>query len=135
MVKFLRRSTKRYKKLGWGRKKKQRWKKPTGRDNKMREKRRGYPVVVSIGYGTDKKVRGCLDDKKPVLVKTLGDLKKIGEKEIGIMGSIGKKKKIEIVEKAKEMRLTFFNLNIKKFLKNQSKKAKTKEANKNEPKK
>ena len=48
--KFLRRTSNRYGKLGKNRRKKQVWKKPRGRDNKMREKRRGYPQVVSIGH-------------------------------------------------------------------------------------
>jgi len=38
MKKFLRRTWSRYSKLGRKRKKKQKWRKPTGRDNKMREK-------------------------------------------------------------------------------------------------
>jgi len=45
---FLRRLTNRYLKLGKKRKKKQKWRKPKGRHNKMREKERGYPAVVSI---------------------------------------------------------------------------------------
>ena len=52
MVKFLRRQAARYAKFGNGKGKKAKWRKPTGRDNKMREKRKGYPAVVSIGYGT-----------------------------------------------------------------------------------
>ena len=52
--KFLRRTSSRYSKLGKGRKKKQIWRRPTGRHNKMRNKRNGYPVIVSIGYGTKK---------------------------------------------------------------------------------
>ena len=56
MVKFLRRQAARYAKFGNGRGKKAKWRKPTGRDNKMREKIKGHPVVVSIGYGTPKSV-------------------------------------------------------------------------------
>lgn len=48
--KFKRRTWSRYSKLGRKRKKKQVWRKPTGRDNKMREKRKSYPKVVSTGY-------------------------------------------------------------------------------------
>ncbi len=48
--KFLRRIHNRYSKLGRRRKKKQIWRRPTGRDNKMRERRRGYPARVQIGY-------------------------------------------------------------------------------------
>ncbi len=134
MVKFLRRSSKRYKKLGRGRKKKQKWNKPKGRDNKMREKRRGCPVVVSIGYRTGKRLRGTLQGKKPIIVKNISDLKKIQENEIAVMGRIGKKRKIEIAQKAKEMKISFFNLNLKKTLKTQNKKKGIDGGNANEPK-
>ncbi len=117
MVKFLRRSWDRYAKLGKGRKKKQTWRKPTGRDNKMREKKKGYPAVVSIGYGTDKKVRGRLEGKNPIIINNLKDLEKIKENEIAMIGKVGKKKKIEIAKKAKEMKIKIYNMNPEKFLK------------------
>jgi len=117
MVEFLRRSSDRYVKIGKREKKKQKWRKPTGRDNKMREKRRGYPAVVGIGYRKDKKSRWRLKDKKPILVKNLNDLKKINKDEIAIIGKIGKKKKIEIIKEAEERKINFFNINTKKFLK------------------
>jgi len=60
MKKFLRRTWNRYTKLGRKRKKKQKWRRPTGRDNKMREKRRGYPKIVSVGYkNSGKEKPGC----------------------------------------------------------------------------
>ena len=79
MIKFLRRSSDRYVKLGLRRKKNQQWRKPTGRDNKMREKRRGYPAVVQVGYIKDKDVRGKVKEKIPVKVHNLKDLEKIGK--------------------------------------------------------
>ena len=57
---FLRRLTNRYLKLGKKRKKKQKWRKPKGRHNKMREKERGYPAVVSIGYRKNRNERGLI---------------------------------------------------------------------------
>lgn len=117
MVKFLRRDWNKYSKLGKGRKKKQRWKKPTGRDNKMREKVKGHPVVVSIGYGKDKKIRGKLKDKNPKIVNNLKELENLKQNEIAVIGSVGKKKKIEIAKKAKEMKINIHNMNPGKFLK------------------
>jgi large subunit ribosomal protein L32e len=110
--KFLRRSVDRYSKLGLRRKKKQKWRRPTGRDNKMREKRRGYPAVVSIGY---KKSEGTR--KKFLIIRNPKDLEKIKKNEIIIIGNVGKKKKIEIANKAKEKKIEISNMNIKKFLK------------------
>ncbi len=115
--KFLRRVWNRYSKLGKGRKKKQIWRSPKGRDNKMREKRRGYPVVVSIGYKKGEELRNVVEDKKIVLIKNLRELEKVKDNEIIIIGNIGKKKKIELVKKAKEMKIKIHNLNEKTFLK------------------
>ncbi|MCK4553113.1 hypothetical protein KAT80_02830 [Candidatus Pacearchaeota archaeon] len=135
MVKFLRRTGSRFSKLGKGRKKKQKWRKPTGRDNKMREKRRGYPAVVKIGYKQDVKIRGAVNEKNPVMIMNVKDLAKIKKNEIGIIGSVGKKKKIEIARRlaypsvqrtgakiAKEKKIEIYNLNTGKFLKNVEKK-------------
>ncbi len=117
--KFLRRTGDRYTKLGKGRKKKQVWRKPRGRDNKMREKRKGKPAVVSIGY---KKAQR----KERIIIQNIKDFKNINKGKIIIIGSIGKKKKIEIAKKAREMKIQIHNLNVGKFLKNLEKKEKAK---------
>ena len=74
MRKFLRRTSNRYSKLGRKRKKKQVWRKPKGRDNKMREKRRGYPAVVSIGYKKGK-------HKTQIIINNVKDLEKKMKKQ------------------------------------------------------
>ncbi len=121
MVKFIRRIWSRYSKLGKKRKKKQVWRRPTGRHNKMREKKRGLPAVVSVGYRKDKKITGKIQGKEPKIVSNIKDLEKIKKNEIIILSHMGKKKKIELSKKAKEKGLEIYNLNIKKFLKNQVK--------------
>jgi len=93
----------------------------------MREKRKGYPVVVSIGYKRDTKSRGKIQDKQIVIIRNTKDLEKIKKNQISIIGKIGKKKKIEIAEKAKEKKIQIYNLNTEKFLK---KKIKPKEEKK-----
>lgn len=113
MKKFLRRTWSRYSKLGRKRKKKQKWRKPTGRDNKMREKTKGHPKIVSIGYKKSVKI----NKKKQILVRNIQDLEKVKKNQIVIIGHIGKKKKIEIAKKAKEMKTPIQNLNTEKFLK------------------
>lgn len=116
-AKFLRRTWKRYSKLGRKRKKKQVWRRPTGRDNKMREKRKGYPIVVSIGYRTEKNMRGKIDNKEVVVIKNIIELEKLNKGKTIIIGSIGKKKKLEIAKKAKEKNIPIYNLNVNKFIK------------------
>ena len=102
---FLRRKNQAYSKLGLRRKKKQVWRKPTGRDNKMREKRKGFPVVVSIGYGSS-------DKKKLVVVNNLKDLENVKVKEV-VIGNVGKKKRQEIIAKANEKKIKILNRYLK----------------------
>lgn len=113
MKKFLRRTWSRYSKLGRKRKKKQKWRKPTGRDNKMREKTKGHPKIVSVGYKKAKK----MNKKNQILIRNILELEKVKKNQIVIVGHIGKKKKIEVAKKAKKMKIPLQNLNIEKFLK------------------
>ena len=92
----------------------------------MREKRKGYPVVVKIGYKQKEKLKGLIQEKTPILVNNIKDLKKIIGKKIGIVGKIGKKKKLEIAKKAKEMKVELKNMNINSFLKKHEKKEQNK---------
>lgn len=108
--KFLRRTWDRYSKLGKGRKKKQKWRKPTGRDNKMREKRKNRPAVVSIGYKKSER-------KEQLVINNLKGLEKFKKNEMIIIGNVGRKKKIEIAKKANEKGIKISNLNLDKFLK------------------
>ncbi|MAH03467.1 50S ribosomal protein L32e [Candidatus Pacearchaeota archaeon] len=111
-IKFLRRNWNRHSKLGKRRKKKQVWRNPKGRDNKMREKRKGYPKVISIGYKKQK-----TENKQIPIIKNIKDFEKNKKiKEITI-GKMGKKKKIEIAKMAKDLKIKISNLNIKKILK------------------
>jgi len=115
---FLRRSWDRFSKLGKKRKKKQVWRKPKGRDNKMRDLRRGYPKVVRIGY--KKK-----DKKKTPIIFNLSELNLIGKGSKVILGKIGKKKKIILMKRAKELGIEIEKIDIKKYLEkkeNESKK-------------
>lgn len=124
MVTFLRRAWKKYSKLGKNRKSKQVWRSPKGRDNKMREKRKGYPAVVSVGYKKEKEFRGKIENKKLKLIKNLKELEKVSKNELATIGNIGKKKKIELVKKAKEKGIEIYNLNVDKFLKKNTKEKK-----------
>jgi large subunit ribosomal protein L32e len=127
MVTFLRRGNKKFSKLGLRRKKKQVWRRPNGRDNKMREKVKGYPAVVSVGYKNDKALSGNIREKEPIMINNLNDLKKMKDTQIGIVGDIGKKKKIEIAEFAKKEGKALHNLNPEKYLAENAIKVKKKE--------
>jgi len=113
-MKFLRRNWDKRSRLGKGRKKKQVWRKPKGRHNKMREKQKGYPAIVKIGYKQKEK-------EKPILISTLKELENTKRKDI-IIGKVGNRKKIEIAKKAKEKGIRIHNANIRKFLEKNAKK-------------
>lgn len=127
MPKFLRHTSHKYSKLGLRRKKKQIWRRPTGRDNKMREQRRGKPALVAIGYSTDKKQRGKINNKTPITINHISQIKNVKKENIILLGKIGKRKKLEIVKKAKEMKLEVYKLNIDKFIKMNEKKVENKD--------
>ena len=115
--KFLRRDSARYSRLGRNRKNKQKWKRPTGRDNKMREKRRGYPATVSIGYHKTVNAEKKGKEDKIIELKSVTDLEKIGKGGIITLGKMGKKKKLIIAKKALESGIEIQNLNADKFIK------------------
>jgi len=100
--KFLRTGTRKYKRLGKGRKKKQKWRKARGRHNKIREKRKSRPRKVEIGFRTNKNERGKIDGKIPVFIENLKQVDKIKEGDIVILKKVGKRKRIGIEKKIKE---------------------------------
>jgi large subunit ribosomal protein L32e len=123
---LLKRDAKRFSKFGKGRDKRAKWRRPTGRDNKMREKRKGYDAVVSLGYSKDKATRGKFEDKTPIEIFNVYELQSLKEDEIGVLGSVGMKKKLEVAKYAKENKIKLKNLNAEAFLKKYEK-AKKKE--------
>ncbi|MEK6913972.1 MAG: eL32 family ribosomal protein [Nanoarchaeota archaeon] len=129
-LKFLRRNWSKASRLGKGRKKKQIWRSAKGRHSKTRNKRKGYPAIVEVGFGQDNKTKGLIDDKKPILVYNVKELGNVKKGEIAIIGKVGKKKKIEIAKVAKEKGISLFNLNAGKLLKKAEKKQKMKEETK-----
>jgi len=62
-----------------------------------------------------KKLSGAINEKTPVIIMNLNDLKKIKKNEVVIIGKIGQKKKIEIAKIAKAKKIVIYNLNVEKF--------------------
>lgn len=135
MPKFLRRNSDKYSKLGRNKKKKQVWRSPKGRHNKMRLKRKGYPATVNIGYKQDVEERGKIDNKKMILVNSMRELENVKEGATIIVGKMGAKKKLELVNKAKSKKVHIHNVNVKKMMKKIEKAKKQKELKKSLTKK
>jgi large subunit ribosomal protein L32e len=107
--KFLRTTWHKMHKLGMKRKKKRKWRHAYGRHNKIRLGNRGRDTKVKIGWGADNQIRNTVGGIKPILIKNVKELEKVGKGEGVMVASVGKKKKMEIIKKANEMKLTILN--------------------------
>jgi len=88
------------------------WRWGHGRDNKIRLKMKGKPRPPESGYRSPKAVRGLLrNGLKPVIVRNVEDLEKVDkEKEIAVIyHGVGKRKRMQIIEKAKELGIQILN--------------------------
>ena len=107
------------------------WRKPKGIHSKLRLQKKGKGKLVRIGYGSKKELRGLIKGKKTTYVSNLKDLENLKEAII-ISSKTGLKKKLEIINRAKELKLEIINIkDVDKFLedakKNQEDKKKSKE--------
>lgn len=96
----------RYKKLGDA------WRKPRGKHSKLREKRGYRHAFVESGYRGPKLVRYLHPSGfREVYVTHISQLDKVDPKTqaIRISATVGKKKKLEILEKAKSMGIKVLN--------------------------
>lgn len=90
-----------------------RWKRPKGMQSKMRLHRRGYRKSVTPGYGSPKIVKGLdASGLKIVNINSLKELEGIDKASQGIIisGSLGNKKRVEIIKKAKETGIKILNI-------------------------
>jgi large subunit ribosomal protein L32e len=88
------------------------WRRPKGTQSKLKLKQRAKGRMPSIGYGAPKNLRGMHPSGfKEVFIMNLKDLEKINnEIEAGrISGTIGKRKRNMIIEKAKELQIKILN--------------------------
>ncbi len=101
------------------------WRQPKGGDSKLRKKRRGKRKMPSMGYSSPRKVSGLNKlGFEEVLTKNIKLLSSIDpKKQVVLVGRVGKKKKIEIIKKCEEMKLTVANVkDVKAFIANVDKK-------------
>ncbi|OLB90747.1 MAG: 50S ribosomal protein L32e [Thaumarchaeota archaeon 13_1_40CM_38_12] len=91
------------------------WRKPKGIDNHQRKQKKGWPALVRIGYGGPKASRGLHPSGyTDNLVYNVKDLEKLNPKTDGIRfgHSVGKRKRLEVISKAKEMNFKIFNARV-----------------------
>ncbi len=88
------------------------WRKPTGIDNKMRQKRKGWPKSVKVGYRSPRAVRGLHPSgMEEVAVFNVGDLTIVDpETQVArIGGSVGARKRSAIVSEAENLGIRILN--------------------------
>ncbi|MEM1583681.1 MAG: 50S ribosomal protein L32e [Nitrososphaerota archaeon] len=88
------------------------WRRPRGKDSKMRLQKSGAPQLVKVGYRTPRKYRNIHPSGyMEVLVHRVGDLEGLdpGRHAVRIAGSVGRLKKFKIMEEAEKKGLKVLN--------------------------
>jgi large subunit ribosomal protein L32e len=104
--KFLRPESWRYVRL------KPNWRKPKGLDNKVRKEYSGWPARVKVGYASPKELRGLHPSGfREVMVHNVAELMEINPhlEAARIGATVGRRKRLEIVRRAKELGIHILN--------------------------
>jgi large subunit ribosomal protein L32e len=103
---FIRQESWRYDRLA------ENWRKPKGKDNKMRKQKSGMPALVKVGYRSPRAARdlhpsGYRDN----LIHNANELVRLDPRRDAarIAHTVGKKKRIEIINKAIELGIKVLN--------------------------
>lgn len=88
------------------------WRRPRGKDSKMRLQKSGVPQLVKIGYGTPRAYKNLHPSGyAEVLVHRVEDLEGLDPEKhaIRIAGTVGRRKRIMITEEAERRGLKILN--------------------------
>lgn len=91
------------------------WRRPRGLDNKIRRKVLGWPPGPSMGYKGPKVARGLHPSGyREVIVYNVADLSNvdINTQAVRIAHTVGKRKRADIIAKAKELNLKILNIKV-----------------------
>ena len=103
---FIRQESWRYDRLA------ENWRKPKGKDNKMRKRKSGMPALVKVGYRSPKAARGLHPSGyRDNLIHNTKELVRLDPKRDAarIAHTVGRKKRIDIVNKAIELGVKVLN--------------------------
>ncbi|MEM2047773.1 MAG: eL32 family ribosomal protein, partial [Candidatus Jordarchaeales archaeon] len=80
------------------------WRKPKGKDSKMRLRVKGWPKTVRVGYGSPKRTKGLHSSGlKPILISSRRDLEEAGSPEGKILvfsSKLGRRLKEDLAKEA-----------------------------------
>jgi large subunit ribosomal protein L32e len=103
---FIRQESWRYDRLA------ENWRKPKGKDNKMRKQKSGMPAIVKVGYRGPRAARGLHPSGyRDNVIHNTAELSKLDPKNDAarIGHTVGEKKRREIVSKAVELGIKVLN--------------------------
>jgi len=104
--KFIRQESWRYDRLA------ENWRKPKGKDNKMRKQKSGMPAIVKVGYRGPRVSRGLHPSGyTDNLVHNVNELSRLDpKKDAARLGhTVGKRKRVEMIAKASELGIKVLN--------------------------
>ncbi|TLY11684.1 MAG: 50S ribosomal protein L32e [Thaumarchaeota archaeon] len=104
--KFIRQESWRYDRLA------ENWRKPKGKDNKMRKQKSGMPAIVKVGYRGPRVSRGLHPSGyTDNLVHNVNELARLDpKKDAARLGhTVGKRKRVEMIAKASELGIKVLN--------------------------
>jgi len=106
---FLRKDWHKHIKLGKTVKKNRKWRAAKGRQNKIRLGVKGHQARPKVGWGASAEGKGFVEGVEVVRVENLKELANVKKGAGVIIGAVGKKKKMELIAKANEMKITILN--------------------------
>ncbi|MBI2651657.1 50S ribosomal protein L32e [Candidatus Woesearchaeota archaeon] len=96
------------------------WRKPKGMDSKIRLRLKGRPKAVSTGYGSPKNAKhlhksGLMQH----VLKSEKELERLNPKEycIALSSTLGNRKRVVILKKARELGFNVVNVNADEYIK------------------
>ena len=104
--KFIRQESWRYDRLA------ENWRKPKGKDNKMRKQKSGMPAIVKVGYRGPRVSRGLHPSGyTDNLVHNVNELSRLDpKKDAARLGhTVGKRKRVEMIAKASKLGIKVLN--------------------------
>jgi large subunit ribosomal protein L32e len=91
---------------------KDKWRRPRGKQSKLRRHKKARGSMPNTGYGSPKSVRGLHPSGfEDVLVYNINNLEKLDSKKQAcrIASNVGKRKGFEIMKKASELKIKVLN--------------------------
>lgn len=106
---FFRQGWHKFHRLGKHVKKRRKWRHPTGGDSKTRMKERGKPLRPTIGWGSDKSIRGKVQGFELIRIESVEQIEAVKKGQAIIIAHLGKRKKDAIIAKANEKGIKILN--------------------------